>query len=452
MQINRQVLGVTMAGCAAVGALSGMGMAQHAISQVPIETETVEWMAPVTQKTQIGAISSDFYQAGTIEPYQDSARIVPIFRDQAVMQDGQIFGNSSSSQVKMTPRTEVRKGHGTPTTHTESRTIEGYEFQGQNRSVSRDYETRQVGTRTEMRTEVVGHTSRQESYSIPGPCTSVYSSDGGSSQQCAPDSTGTRTVSEPVYGQVAHQVPVYQDFLVGFKVNYSEKVATQNLGTYQYPVTQFDHGIDVGGFVGKGLLSGVGGGGLLAGGGALLASSGLLADRKKRGGGLGMDDPSLHTQSMDPDWRISTATGTTRSDADLDKVLGPFSWHAHKDAASGETYWDYHRVPPNTWHQHRASVSQDLVVADKAHQDLVGDNWIAFKRGEEPLGYNDPQFDTYSAHDSEAGDLIFIDMLSKDGIMERRGGPDQAHPSIPGVVDHKSTITRNHNLSAGSKV
>ncbi len=175
-------------------------------------------------------------------------------------------------------------------------------------------------------------------------------------------------------------MPVYQDFLVGFKVDYSERVAAQNLGTYQYPVTQFDHGIDVGGFVGKGLLSGVGGGGLLAGG-ALLASSGLLADRKKRGGGLGTDDPSLHNQSMDPEWRISTATGTTRSDADLDKVLGPFNWHAHKDASTGQTYWDYHRVPPNTWHQHRASVSQDLVVADKAHQDLVGDNWIAFKQG-----------------------------------------------------------------------
>ena len=442
-----------MAGCAAVGAVSGMGMAQHAISQVPIETETVEWMAPVTQKTQIGTISSDFYQSGTIEPYQDSARTMPIFRDQAVMQDGQIFGQSSSSQVKMTPRTEVRKGHGTPTTHTEARTIEGYEFQGQNRSVSRDYETRQVGTRTEMRTQVVSHRTRQESYTIPGPCTSVYSSNGSSSRQCASSSTGTRTVSEPVYGQVAHQVPVYRDFLVGFKVDYSERVATQNLGTYQYPVTQFDHGIDVGDFVGKGLLAGLGAGGLLAGGGTLLASSGLLADRNRRADfAASLNDPSLHTQSMDPEWRISTATGTTRSDADLDKVLGPFQWHAHEDASTGQTYWDYHRVPANTWHQHRASVSQDLVVADKAHQDLVGDNWIAFKRGDEPVGYNDPQFDTYNAHDPEAGDLIFIDMLSKDGIMERRGGPDQAHPSIPGIIDHKSTITRNHNLSERSKV
>jgi hypothetical protein len=36
--------------------------------------------------------------------------------------------------------------------------------------------------------------------------------------------------------------------------------------------------------------------------------------------------------------------------------------------------------------------------------------------------------------------------------MERRGGPAQPHDNIPGIVDHKSTITRNHNLSERSKV
>lgn len=447
MKVSGQVLGMTMAGCAAVGALSGMGLAQQAIRQVPIETETVEWLAPVTQKTQIGAISSDFYQPGTLEPYHNSARVVPVFRDQPVMQDGQTFGESASSQVQMEKRTEVRQGHGKPITKMETRAIEGYEFQGQDRSVRRDYETRQVGTRTEMRQEIVSYRTETETYTIPGPCTSVYSSDGGSQQQCAPDSTGTRSVSVPVYGQVAHQVPVYQDFLVGFNVNYSARVAEHNLGSYQHPVTEFDHGIQVGGYVGQGLLAGLGGGGLLAVGGTALASSSLIENRKKSS-----SDPLLHSESIDPEWRVSTAAGTTRSDADLDKVLGPFQWHAHKDATTGETYWDYHRVPANTWHQHRASVSQDLVVADKAHQDMVGDNWIAFKQGEEPVGYNDPLFDTYYARDPEAGNLIFIDMLSKEGIMERKGGPAHPHPSIPGIAHHAASITRNHNLSQGSKV
>ncbi len=438
MNIPFRAVGITLAASTVVGMSTGGLAARNAINQVPIQTETVEWVAPVTQSTEIGKISSDYYHSGTIRPSHDTAQTVPVRRNQPVMEHGRVFGESSSTQVKMQEHSEVREGHGEPSTTTEPRKIEGYTFNGQNRSVNEDYETRQTGTTTVYRREVVSYETRTETYTIPGPCTDVYNSDGSSSQSCAPDSTGTRTVQDPVYGDVPYEEPVYEDFLVGFNVRYSPSVSSTNLGTYDYPVTTFDHGIDVGGMVRNGGLGGFGVG-MLGAGGVV-----LLANRKREDGEPG-DDPTLHSQSIDPRWQVVTPDRVSYSDSDLDDMLGPFRWHAHCDTASGEKYWDYHRAPEGTWHEHRASVSEQLLVADRANEDLVGDNWVAYKADDFPQAYLDPKFRYYRATDPEAGDLIFFDMTSMANVMERRGGPHEPHPNIPGIADNHASVSVKHN-------
>ncbi len=250
-----------------------------------------------------------------------------------------------------------------------------------------------------------------------------------------------------VYGDVPYGVPVYDDFLIGHEVDYSPKVSSTTLDTYQVPKVHFEHDIEVGSSMRDGLVTGLVGGAVISVG---ITGAAALAGRR-RGDSDDPDDPStppsvnLQSQSIDPRWQVVTPNRISESDADLDEMLGPFTWHAHRDTASGEQYWDYHRVPEHTWHQHRATVSDQLLVAEREHEELVGDNWIAFKKDNFPQAYLDPKFRYYSATDPEAGELIFFDMNSMANVMERKGGPHEPHPNIDGIADNHASVSVKHN-------
>lgn len=184
-----------------------------------------------------------------------------------------------------------------------------------------------------------------------------------------------------------------------------------------------------------GVLLGAALGAPVAGG---LTTLGLIGDDKRNNGSsILLRDGGI---SLTPErWQVHTGEVVADTKSELDEALGPFRWHVHQDVDTGEKYWDYHRVPTDhqgnsVWHQHRSNKLGELAFTDG--DGLVEDDWICFKLGTEPSGYNDPQFHTFT----ENG-LIFIDTSDKPGVMKRAGGPHRDHPNVPGIRMHEDSVS-----------
>lgn len=249
----------------ALGAGVGLLLAQNEIRQVPIQEVTHDYRIPATQREELGLIPSDRY---TPTPgwsngfslrwnYPNTDRGVPT---DPVYRDNPVYNNAGQPHMQHT--SETFSGHGRPITEWVEKPIEHHTMNGYNHHVTPDIE--QVYDHTERWTESESYTVYDSETEYFQNCVSSYDSDGGTSQDCYTDS---RTVSVPrtEYRDVERSRDVYRDELRGYYERYSPDITSRTVGTYTVPKVTFDHGIDVGSYVLKGVLLGAGLGALALG-------------------------------------------------------------------------------------------------------------------------------------------------------------------------------------------
>lgn len=240
-----------------VGAGLGFIAAQNEISKVPVQTVTHDYRVPATQSEQLGLIPRDNYTPaiGWNRSYglgwgQPSDRGVPT---EPVYRDNPVYGHNGDPHMEMTSKTF--SGHGRPVTTWHDRPIEHHTMNGY-RHYAHPH-TESVFDHTERWTEQEAYTVYESGTETYQDCVSSYNSDGSTGQDCH---TAYRTVSIPKteYRTVERSRDVYRDELRGWYETYSPNIASRTVGTYKEPKVTFDHGVNVGSFVAKGLLIGAG--------------------------------------------------------------------------------------------------------------------------------------------------------------------------------------------------
>lgn len=239
-------LGASGAGTGAViGAAAGGLKAWSDISKVPYQEVTVQHEEGVFQRELMGHIPPDDYVRGSWRPSDDG---VPT---EAVYRDNPKYFRSGNPETRPTSTTFRGRGEPQPV---EWNTEKIYHH-NMNESNPYTYRAVEDNERYLSHYETVSK-SRQVPYSDTESyqdCATSYNSDGSSSYDC---DTRTRSVTRYRTEYYTEEEPVYRWRTVGHWQKYSENIQSRVVGSVQKPTVRFDHGVDVGGYMLKGLLYG----------------------------------------------------------------------------------------------------------------------------------------------------------------------------------------------------
>lgn len=376
------LVGAGAVGGGVLGGATGGLMAAHAISKVPVQSIDVPFQAPKLTEIEIGKIPQDSYTAVTgwsvgvgMEHQRPGADLgvpsVPVNRFQPVY-DG-------NRQPTMLDAHKTFSGRGTPSVQWEPKKIIDHKMLGHNRLIVPHTES--VYDHTETWSEPVSYTTYTSETQSRQDCVSQYNSDGSTSQDC-------HTVTETV--QVPHQETrmeqrsreVYRDELRGWFQKYSPDIREDVVGGYQYPKVTFDHGINVAGYVTKGILIGAALGAVAGGiAGAIEDRHFHLPGWKPLPGDTPVPDPLPGPPpSPGPNPGHPGSSGPVPPTPVPGPVLPPaqvgdfgkFVTHAHegrRHAHDGGDRWHCHGDP-------------------KLGLDPLNTDYICFKPGQVPAGYN----------------------------------------------------------------
>ncbi len=249
-----QLAGTGAAGGAVVGLATGGIAAKMAVNKVPIQEVTVEHFEAVTQRELMGHIPPDSYKRTTWRPADDG---VPT---KAVHRDNPVYDRHGTPRVRATSTTFQGRGEPQPVEwNTEQiRHHEMNKDRPYNYRTVEDTERYLSHYETVSRTRQVPYTTT-ESYQ---DCATSYNSNGSTSQSCT---TRSRNVTNYRTEHYTTQEPVYKDRTVGYWQRYSPNIDTQVMGTVEKPNVRFDHGVNVGSYLVKGLLYGAAIGALAGG-------------------------------------------------------------------------------------------------------------------------------------------------------------------------------------------
>ena len=249
-----QLVGVGAGTGAVVGLATGAIAAKIEINKVPFQEVTVSHYEAVKQRELMGYIPADDYERGTWRPSDDG---VPT---EAVYRDNPVYGPDGNPHLQETSSTF--RGRGTPSPvqwrtenieHHKMNSRDPYDYH-----TVEDTETYIDHYETVTRYRDVPYTDT-ESYT---DCSPSYNSDGSTSQDCT---TSTRNVTRYRSESYTTQEPVYATRTLGFWQRYSPNIDSKVVGTVQKPNVTFDHGVNVGSYLLKGVLYGAAIGALAGG-------------------------------------------------------------------------------------------------------------------------------------------------------------------------------------------
>ena len=230
---------------AVVGAAAGGLKAMADISKVPIQEVTVPHQEGVFQSELLGHIPDDDYVRGFWRPFDDGVTTEPVYRNNPR------YFRSGEPQTRATSSTF--SGRGEPQA-VEWKTEKIFHHT-MNDSNPYSYRTVEDNEQYLSHYETVSK-SRQVPYQDTESyqdCATSYNSDGSSSYDC---DTKTRSVTRYNTEYYTDEEPVYKWRTVGHWQKYSENIESRVVGEVQKPTVKFEHGVDVGSYVLKGLLYG----------------------------------------------------------------------------------------------------------------------------------------------------------------------------------------------------
>lgn len=239
---------------AAVGLATGAIAAKVAINKVPFEEVTVGHFESVKQSELMGHIPDDDYVSGTWRPSDDGVPTEPIYRNNPV------YARSGEPRLASTSTTFRGRGEPQPIEWN----TEEIRHHNMNEADPYDYWTVE-DTETYVSHYQTVSKSRQVPYTDTETyqdCATSYNSDGSSSYDC---DTATRTVTRYETEYYTEQEPVYAERTLGYWQRYSENIQSRVVGTVKKPTVRFDHGVDVGSYLMKGVLYGAAVGALAGG-------------------------------------------------------------------------------------------------------------------------------------------------------------------------------------------
>ena len=246
-----QLVGAGAAGGALVGIAAGGIKAQLDINKVPYQEVTVSHQEPIYKRELAGHRPPDDYVRGSLRPSDDG---VPT---QAVYVNNPEYNRDGTPQTRYKDTTF--RGRGEPqetqwnTEEITHKTMNGYSY-----STLKDRE--RYLSHYESVTKY-----RNVPYSASVPyedCVNSYDSYGGTSRHCV---TRTRTVTKYRQESYQEQRPVYKWRTVGYWQNYRANIQSRVVGSVQKPSVEFNHGVNVGQYLVKGALWGMGIGALAGG-------------------------------------------------------------------------------------------------------------------------------------------------------------------------------------------
>ena len=249
-----QLVGAGAGTGAVVGLASGGIAAKLAINKVPYQQVTVDHFESAKQRELLGYIPPDDYERGTWRPSDDGRPT------QAVYRDNPVYGPNGNPHFNETSTTFRGRGVPQPVEwHNEK--IEDHKM---NSSRPYSYRTVEDTERYLSHYETVSK-SRQVPYSSSESyqdCSTSYNSNGSTSRDC---DTKTRSVTKYRTEHYTEQEAVYKDRTVGYWQKYSPNIESRVVGSVEKPNVRFDHGVNVGSYLVKGLVYGAAIGALAGG-------------------------------------------------------------------------------------------------------------------------------------------------------------------------------------------
>lgn len=240
-----QLAGVGAGAGAVVGLATGGIAAGVAINNVPVQTVTVDHFEPVTQRETIGYIPQDKYKWTSWRPWDDGVPTEP------VNVNNPVYDGKGDPSIRKTSTTF--SGHGTPRP-VEWRT-ENITDKRINTKNPYDYWTIE-----DTETYLDHYESVLKTRQVPSYDTEYFVD--CSSGTCK---TESRTVTNYRTETYTEQEPVYRTRTVGYWQKYSPNINSKVVGSVQKPNVTFDHGVNVGSYLLKGVLLGAGLGALAGG-------------------------------------------------------------------------------------------------------------------------------------------------------------------------------------------
>lgn len=332
-----QLVGVGAGTGAAVGLASGAIAAKLEINKVPYQEVTVDHLESVKQRELMGYIPPDDYERTTWRPSDDGVPTEPVYRDNPV------YAPDGNPHLRQTSTTFRGRGTPSPVSWNDEQ-IKHHKMNERNpysyRTVE-DTETYLSHYETVSKTRQVPY-SDTETYQ---DCSTSYNADGSSSYDC---DTETRTVTKYRTEYYTEQEPVYRERTVGFWQRYSENIDSRVVGTVRKPEVTFDHGVNVGSYLVKGLLYGAAVG-ALAGGVTAALEERFFPDKlpgyePKPAPPAGQEPPRNEEPKPEP-----PATPTPPP-SEPDHECGGRVRHTHDNANVRHTHssadrWHYHGCP-----------------------------------------------------------------------------------------------------------
>lgn len=335
-----QLAGVGAGTGAVVGLAAGGIAAKLEINKVPVQSVTVEHYESVKQSELMGHIPADDYERTTWRPYDDGVPTEPVYRNNPVY--------NSDGTPRVRPTSTTFEGRGTPSPvewHKEN--IEHHKMNERNPYryyTVEDTETYLSHYETVSKSRQVPY-SDTESYQ---DCSTSYNGDGSSSYDC---DTKTRTVTKYRTEYYTEQEPVYRERTVGFWQRYSPNIDSRVVGAVDKPNVTFDHGVNVGSYLVKGLVFGAAIGALAGGITAALEEKffpGKLPGYEPKP--EPPSDPVNPTPPNRPEPPSGPVEPVPPSDPGKSHECGGRLRHTHDDADIRHTHssadrWHYHGCP-----------------------------------------------------------------------------------------------------------
>lgn len=370
-------------GGAVVGGVIGGAAAYAEIQKVPVQTITVPFKVPQTVPTELGKIPEDNYTSVTGWSVGTSMDFQKPFQDRGVPTQPVIRNNPVYDANRVPLLKDAQQsfsGRGTPVVSWVTNDNLEHKMQGYNRLVIPHTES--VWDHTEHYTESVNHPYTTTETDTSQDCVPQYNADGSSGQDCHTVTT-TRSVSHDNYVDEPRTREIYRDELRGWWQKYSPDIKDQVVGKYSNPEVRFDHGVDVAGYIGKGIIIGATIGALAGGiAGAIEDKHHHLPGWKPLPGDEGFvtTEPNPPTNPSHPSLPPSGSNPThptipvTPPSAPTEPRpdFGGYQVHAHagkRHAHDGGDRWHCHGDP-------------------KLGLDPTNMDFICFKPGQVPSGYN----------------------------------------------------------------
>ena len=240
-----QLAGVGAGSGAVVGLATGGIAAKLEINKVPVQSVTVDHYEAVKQRELMGYVPPDDYERTTWRPSDDGVPTQPVHRDNPV------YSPDGTPHLRETSTTFT--GRGTPSEVQWRK--ENIEHHKMNENQPYNYRTVR-----DTETYLSHYETVSKSRQVPYTATETYQDCGSSGCD-----TRTRTVTKYRTEYYTEQQPVYRERTVGFWQRYSPNIDSRVVGTVNKPNVTFDHGVNVGSYLVKGLVFGAALGALAGG-------------------------------------------------------------------------------------------------------------------------------------------------------------------------------------------